>query len=136
MGDKLSAILEQLKNERARLSEQREAVLTTINHLEAEILKVDSAVAALLGEAKPKRPRRKSGGGGLKGPQILALTERVLKDHGALTQPKLREKVVERAIQEGNTAKGIPLVLPKVLKSGPFDFNGAKWKLPRVEALR
>ncbi len=132
MGEKLSAILEDLRNEKTRLAEQRESVHTTVDHLEAGILKVDTAIAALLGEEKPKRPRRKtSGGGGLKGPQILALTERVLKDHGALTQPKLREKVVERAIQEGNTAKGIPLVLPKVLKSGPFDFNGAKWKLAK-----
>ena len=45
-----------------------------------EILRIDSAIAALLGEAKPKKPRRKpGGGGGLNGPQVLALTERVLK---------------------------------------------------------
>ena len=62
MEDKLSAILEQLKNEKARLSEQREAVLTIIDHMEAEMLKVDSAIAVLLGEAKPKGSRRKSGG--------------------------------------------------------------------------
>ncbi len=123
----LAPVVEALKKERTRLEGQHGTALITVDHLEAEIRKVEGAIAALLGEKQPrKKPGRKRG---LNGAQVTALVERVLAHEGPLKEPDLKEKVNQRAEDEGQSKLGLALVLSKVLKSGAFEFNGAKWQL-------
>lgn len=125
---KVDDILKQLSAEHQRLSEQRDTVLRTAENLEAEMKKLQKAMIAL-GAEPPATKSRRTHRKGLNGVEVTALVEAVLKDQGPQSQPKLRELVVARAAQDGQNTKGIPLVLSKVLKSGRFDFNGAKWQL-------
>lgn len=122
-----------LKEELAKLEQQREASLRTADHLATEIRRLRSAIATLQGD-KPvrKRGRKKS----LDKTQVAALAERVLLDAGPLKEQDLRERLGEQAEKEGKTKLGLHLTLRHVLKAPSFQQTAGRWHLPPVNGSR
>lgn len=123
----LQTIHEQLRDERTRLQGQLETARRTVQHLEAEVDRVDHAMAALRGEvsARTTRGRKRA----LTGAEVGMLIEQILAEEGRQTEKKLKEKISERVAAQGRSRQGIHLRFKKVLQDGPFQFNGAHWEL-------
>ena len=115
----LSSILDSLKSQQDRLKAQRESAVQTVGNLEAELRKVQRAIAALLGEQPPRR--RSPRGRGVNGDQMRAMVEDVLRVEGPLPEPVLKERIDARAASDGYRKLGLHLVLSRVLKSGRFE---------------
>ena len=87
----LSLVADTLRVELKKLVDQRDTALRTVDHMEQEIRRVETAISVLIGEKVPKKKGPKKG---LNGVEVTALVERVLHQEGPLTQPKLRERVL------------------------------------------
>ena len=122
----VSGIVDQLEREVRKLKEQRDTTLRTVHHIEAEIRKVEQAIGALTGKDLHGSDGRRKG---LSGIEVTALIERVLQEEGRMTEPRLRERLAERASAEGRSRAGLHLRFERALQDGPFRFNGAHWEL-------
>ena len=105
----LSSIFDSLRAQREKLKAQRESALHTVGTLESELLKIQRAIAALLGEQPPKR--RSPRGRGVNGEQIRAIVEEILRAEGPLTEPLLKERVDDKAASDGYRKLGVQLVM-------------------------
>ncbi len=123
-------MVETLRIEEKKLSQQQVTASSTVDNLEADVRRVQGAIAALMGQidAMPRRPRKK----GYNSDEVVGLIERTLEKNGRLTMPKLRQAVQSVASEEGRTKSGIEPSLEGALRAGPFRFNGAHWELKAV----
>ena len=106
MVESLSSIADSLEEHLRKLQDERDTALQTVDHIEAEVQKIESAIRMLLGEQRPRaKPGRKKQG--ITGPQVTALVERVLHEEGPLGEPEVKARVLERASNEGKSGKGL-----------------------------
>ncbi len=145
----VSGVVETLRGEEKKLSQQQVAASMTVHNLEADVLRVQGAIAALMGqiETKPRRARKESTPKdtsskelsskpiakakktefGLE--EVVSLVEFTIRKNGRLTMPKLRVAMQTVAQEDGLDQEVISANLELALRKGPFRFNGAHWEL-------
>ena len=123
VANNVTTILEQLEREKCKAAEQHAVALRTVQHLDAELARLQDARSALLGNRgttvrSRKQVEKKSTVVGQVQPRVqsnlntapvdrtgrefnvselVELIEQVLTDEGRLTEPKLRHKPAEVA---------------------------------------
>ncbi len=129
MESEIRSIVDALRKQRQRLSEQHEIAVRTVHHLEVELDKISRAVAALRGEKASRSKRKRSDT--LNGTQVTNILEQVLRTEGPLSEANLKNRVVEHVVSEGKSKLGLHLVLHKMLRKDQFYLQDDCWSLNR-----
>ena len=99
---KIQSIADDLREEHSRLSEQRNAVQARLGKMDAEIKRVEAALAAL-GE-KPKPGKSKSGGKPAPNQEdVEPAVRQILSEQGALELEPLKKQVGAKLAELGRS---------------------------------
>lgn len=128
MNSNVSPIVDNLKKELDALDKKRIEILKQAEQFEREMGRIEGAIRALLGQAPAPVARAKSvERPTLNRDEIIDLSRKALEKGGPMHEKDLRSVLGEEAARAGRSRKGLHLVLPKILKAGPFRPVNGKW---------
>ncbi len=127
MPTKLQSIAEQLSEEHARLTKERNAVTENLVRIDGELKSVEQALAAL--KEKPKQAKAKTSKPAPKRDDVEQVAEQILSEQGALETEALKKEVGAKLAEAGYSKMGLTLRLKEVLGSDGFIDSPAGWKL-------
>lgn len=118
-------ILEQhvagLREERQRLQAEAKDAKATLQELEEQLQRIDTALAALTGSERVKK--KKSGGNGLKTKEVIAEMTALLQG-GELQEDELAKRVADSLKSKGKTRTGLALRFKQAVQHESFVKNG------------
>ena len=126
--ENMGEIVDTLRNAESRLRAQHGAATQTAKNLADELRKVEKAIAALLGQERPRSPAQPKTESP-SGEEVVEYLASILKNEGPLKEPELRQKLNERAQEQGKSRKGLHFRFKKAIKDERFNWNGARWDL-------
>ncbi len=131
MPENISGIVGKLREEEQRLRSQHDVVLRSAQALETEIRRIQNAITALMSDV-PVQARNSRGAAKsatVSSDELIAIARKIIERDGPQGEPVLKEKVAERVGELGRTKRGVHFRLQRILKDGPFVFDGARWKV-------
>lgn len=126
----LDGMLEQLRSEESRLAEQHVAVLAEAKEIEANLQRIQGAIAALTGGKTPAKkksstPRAKA----LTTDEVAGFLVRVLKQHPVLSEARLKQAIEQAVGQAKRSKAGLHLRLAEALKQTRFEKVQDGWRI-------